>query len=348
MNDIYLIGDVGYEITLEAVVEAVKNSDQSEPLNVHIHSPGGSVYDGLAIYNYLKGLKQEVNTSSTGLVASIASIFFLAGNKDTRKVNSTDNFLIHLPSGGAFGNAEDLEKTADELRDIENKLADIYVNETSLTKDEALELMKKDEMLTTDFLLEKGFVSEIVEFKAVATFNNNKMSTETVTKKEIEGLFTKFKNEVKGFFNTSEPKNKVLQDANGIDINFVDLKKDDEVLVDANATIDNKKASGEYVMPNGNKFVFENGVLTNIIEEETDLEKLEAKNTELKDELQTSAETIVNKDAEIAAKDVIIDEMKTKFTAFKTEITSKFTEDLTIENKKEEITTGTRKLFKEN
>ena len=161
MNDLYLIGEVGYEITLTDVINKVNNSDKKKPLNINIHSQGGSVYEGLAIYNYLKSLKQEVNTHSSGLVASIASIFFLAGKN--RTINNTDNFLIHLPSGMSMGNAKDFEKTAKELRDIENKLATIYENETNLTKEEALELMKNDEFLNVDFLLEKGFVNDIIK-----------------------------------------------------------------------------------------------------------------------------------------------------------------------------------------
>ena len=301
MNDIFLIGEVGFDITLDTVVEAVKKSDKSQPLNFKIHSGGGSVFDGLAIYNYLKGLDQEVNTSSGGLVASIASIFFLAGRKETRTVNSTDSFLIHLPSGGSFGIAEDLEKTADQLRDIENKLADIYVNETNLTKKEALALMEKDEMLDVDFLLEKGFVDEIIEFKAVATFNNKNMSTETVTKKEVQGLFETFENKISAFFNKSEPENKIVKDANGIDINFIDLKKDDEITVGAEATIDNKKADGEFTTKEGNKYVFVNGKLDSIVEEQTDLEKLQVENSSLKDELQTAGEDLQAKTEELDA-----------------------------------------------
>ena len=157
-NEIFLIGEVGFDITLETVIAQVKKSNQEEPLNVHIHSGGGQVFDGLAIYNYLKTLPQQVNTLSSGLVASIASIIFLAGDRKTRTINKLDNFLIHLPSGGAFGNAEDLEKGAEQLRDIEQKMVGIYVAETDLTAKEALALMKEDKMLDVEFLLEKGVV----------------------------------------------------------------------------------------------------------------------------------------------------------------------------------------------
>ena len=68
-NDIYIIGEIGYDANLITLMADVEKADKSKPLNVHIHSGGGGVYDGLAMYNYLKGLNQEVNTISAGVVA---------------------------------------------------------------------------------------------------------------------------------------------------------------------------------------------------------------------------------------------------------------------------------------
>lgn len=266
-NDIFLIGEVGYDITLQTVIDAVAKTDASQPINVHIHSGGGSVYDGLAIYNYLKGLNQEINTSSSGLVASIASVIFLAGVKETRKVNRTDSFLIHLPMGFNGGNASDLEKTAKELRDIESKMADIYVSETSLTKDEAIALMKNDEMLDVDFLKDKGFVSEVVEFKAIANLINNKSKqmSEQLSKKDAESMFDKFEKTLKAIFGKSEPTSKLVQDASGTEINFTELEEDATPSVGDVATVDDSPASGEYVMPNGDTFTFVDGAVTEIV-----------------------------------------------------------------------------------
>ena len=342
-NDIFLIGEVGSEITLDTVINAVKQTNNSEPLIVNIHSGGGSVYDGLAIYNYLKGLEQEVITKSSGLVASIASIIFLAGVKELRTVNSNDNFLIHLPMSFGGGNAEDFEKNAKELRKIENTLAEIYENETDLTKDEAMELMKKDEMIDTTFLKEKGFVSEIVEFKAVATLTNNKME-KTVTKEDVEGIFAKF---AKKFFAKKEVENKVIQDANGIEITFTELSNSDAPKIEDKATVEGKNASGEYLMPNGDKFTFENGVLTNLVEvEEETIENLKATIDKLKDEIQASAEEVVNKDDQILEATNKIEEIKGEFDTLKNEVTGSFNYDKK-DNKKQEGDKKTgRSLFK--
>lgn len=220
--------------------------------------------------------------------------------------------------GFSGGNAEDLEKTAKEMRNIEQKLADIYANETELTKEEALELMKKDEMLNVDFLKEKGFVNEIIEFKAVANFNNNnkqKMSN-TLTKKEAEGLFSKFEKSLKSFFNPNGLKNKLVQDSTGTEIDFVDLAEDDEIVVGEKANIDGSPANGEYVMPDEKTYVFTDGTLTEIKEVE-DMEALKQENETLKEEIETlkaEKETFENK----------FKKLEEDFTSIKNKITSNF------------------------
>lgn len=333
-NDIYLIGEVGNEITLANTIDKVNSTDISKPINVHIHSKGGSVYEGLAIYNYLKGLKQEVHTISDGLVASIASIFFLAGNKETRRVNNTDNFLIHLPTGGMRGNADDFEKTARELRDIEDKLSNIYVNETNITKEEALDLMRRDEMLNVNFLKEKGFVNEINEFKAVAKFNinNKKEMSDTLTKEEANGMFAKFGEKLDAIVNSisgkkEEPNNKVVQDANGVEIDFVNVATDGIPKVGDKATIENKKATGNILMPNGETYVFENGVLNSIVEVEAKEDNVELENAKkeiegLKASLLASESLVTERDSKIEEITNSFETIQNEFVEFKNTFTS--------------------------
>ena len=343
MNDIYLIGEVGYEITLQSVIDSVAKSDKEKPLYINIHSQGGSVYDGLAIYNYLKTLGQEVNTSSSGLVASIASIIFLAGKKETRKINSNDSFLIHLPMGFNGGNAKDLEKTAKELRDIENKLAEIYAKETNLTSQEAIELMAKDEMLDVNFLKEKGFVNTIVEFKAVANLYNNQNQMKQVTEAQVESMLTKFENKLKAIFNL-KPTAKLVQDANGVEINFTELEDDATPSVGDVAQIDGVDANGEYVMPDGTTMVFVDGTLTEIMEAEDDeeeqtLEEAQAKIAELEAEIEGLK----------AEKDNFENNLKTlkaEFKSFKNEVSSNFKAERKPRKEGQDPKNQVRTLFK--
>ena len=329
-NDIFLIGEVGYDITLQTVIDAVAKTDASQPLNVHIHSGGGSVYDGLAIYNYLKNLEQEVNTMSSGLVASIASVIFLAGKKETRKLNRTDSFLIHLPMGFDGGNASDLEKTARELRDIESKMADIYVSETNLTKDEAIALMKDDEMLNVDFLKEKGFVSEIVEFKAIANLINNKSKqmSEQLSKKDAESMFDKFEKTLKAIFGKSEPKNKLVQDASGTEINFTELDEDATPSVGDVATVDDSAANGDYTMPNGDVFTFVDGTLDVVVD------AVEENDEDLAEQIDALKLELEAKETESIALAKQITDISAEFVKFKATFKSNFKAEK--KNKKED------------
>lgn len=299
-NDIYLIGQVGVEITLDNAIKQVNQTDQSKPLNVHIHSVGGSVYEGLAIYNYFKSLPQRVNTISSGLVASSASIIFLAGNKATRKINSSDNFLIHLPSGKSDGNAKDLEKTAKELREIENKLATIYEKETDITKEEALELMQKDEMLDVDFLKEKGFVSEIVDFKAIAHFNDkpkekieNKMKGEY--SKEEQGVIAKFLKNL-GFGKVPDPKNVMINTLEGSKLDFSEVEEDQQPQIGDTAVLINMEGEESTIqIQNKDMYVFEDGKLTDI---KKFIEEQEAEDMENKTLSEDQISAIIEKVAE--------------------------------------------------
>ncbi|MBL4820123.1 MAG: Clp protease ClpP [Gammaproteobacteria bacterium] len=349
-NDIYLIGGIGSEVTLSSVIRLVNESDKDKPLNVHIHSGGGSVFEGIAIYNYLKNLEQEVNTSSSGLVASIATIPFLAGRKETRSINTLDNFLIHLPIGGKPGNAEQHEKSAEQLRDVEDKLSDIYAKETDITKEEALVLMKDDKFLDVEFLKEKGFVSNIIEFKAVANlYNKNKDMNDNVTKEEVEKQFDTFWDKLKALLPSKSPDNKVVQDVNGTEINFINLSENEKALVGEEATIDNKKATGDFTMENGDVWTFVNGKFDKILEskEETEVEKLTNQVENLTNQLQTSAETLTESQDEVKALNTKVDEIKVSFTEMKASITSKFDYDGTQDpNTQEPQNSDSRTNFK--
>ena len=344
-NEIYLIGGVGEEITLKSVIDQVEQSNENETLNVHIHSGGGSVYDGLAIYNYLKNLKQEVNTHSSGLVASIATIIFLAGKN--RTINSTDNFLIHLPMSGTQGNAVDLEKTAKELRNIESKLAKIYADETNLTEEQALELMLKDEMMDITNLIDQGFVSEIIEFKAVATLNGNlnkiNEMNEQLTKKDAEGLLEKFFNKFLNKKQPEQPTNKVVQDATGVELDFSEVEASAELAVGNAATVEGVKAEGEFIMPDGSVLKFEAGLLSEIVDIAEEVENAVEGEIENAHDSAELVNTLTEENKNLIAK---LEEINVSFEELKGQVTSNFDYDNKQASEKLEPVSTTRKLFK--
>lgn len=329
-NDIYLIGEVGYDITLQNVIEKVKSSDQSKPLDVHIHSEGGGLYEGVAIYNYLKGLKQEVNTKAVGLVASIASVIFLAGKKRTAYIQN--RILIHNPWNISGGTAQDFENNARDLRQEEQKIADIYVSETSFTKDEALAQMQEDKMFTTSQLLDKGFITELKEFKAVAKLDNKNMGIEEFSKEEKSGVaklmnalgLGKKTEEPKAVIK-EEPKNIVVKTADQVDVDFTDREEGSPEVGDK-AFIEGAPAEGEAVlMANGDTYTFKSGELTEIVEAEAEVteapaDDADAKIAALTEENARLKEQLTNKveKSELQAKNEELTAIQAKHDAMET------------------------------
>lgn len=130
---------------------------------VEINSPGGSVFDGLAIYNVLRGAAQAgktVTTKCVALAASIASIILMAGTH--RQVADNAFVMVHNPWTMAAGNAEELRGTADLLDKIGESLVSTYVARTGLPEDEVRALLSTDTWMSAEEALAKGFVDEII------------------------------------------------------------------------------------------------------------------------------------------------------------------------------------------
>lgn len=294
--------DWGY-VNLKDIKNQYESQKEAKDITVHIHSEGGVVTEGFAIHDYLRSLGKPVKTLIEGTCASIATVIALAG--DTRVMTSNANFFIHNPWGYVGGEKEQIQKYADELDKLEGQIADFYAAKTKITKDEALEFMKVETTFTAEQALEKGFITEIATvMRAVAMFNpnkNKKMSKKQMTKDEAESALDKALNKIKNIFGGHKPENKIVQDANGDDIDFPDLEEDDVPEVGDTATVDGSPAQGEYLMPSGETYVFEDGALTEIKpkeEESTDdseeMAALQEEVQNLKKDLKKERESVKN------------------------------------------------------
>lgn len=123
MADLYLSGIVGYDITERQVLNFLNENDDKD-LNVYINSPGGSVFEGMGIYNILRGSGRSITTINNGLAASMGSILFLAG--DNRVANTGSIYMVHKPSSIVWGDADDMKKEAEVLDKIQDSLASVY------------------------------------------------------------------------------------------------------------------------------------------------------------------------------------------------------------------------------
>lgn len=133
-------------------------------ITVRINSPGGDVFDAMAIYNALQAHKSKIVTRIESLAASAASFIALAG----KEVQSYGNamFMIHEPWVYAAGNQYDFRETADILEKISGNMVDIYSGHSRVGKKEIRTMMKDETWMTAKEALDKGFIGKIIDGKA--------------------------------------------------------------------------------------------------------------------------------------------------------------------------------------
>lgn len=165
--ELSILDEIGiYGTSAEAFINDVKEYDDVESINLTINSPGGSVFDGLAIYNYLSSHKAKVNIEVLGIAASSASVIAMAG--DTITIPEDGFLMIHSPWSGAVGDADEMRSTADVLDKIQETLINIYVKRTGLDKEVITDMVNKETWLTGSEALELGFATHTNEMAVAA------------------------------------------------------------------------------------------------------------------------------------------------------------------------------------
>jgi ATP-dependent Clp endopeptidase proteolytic subunit ClpP len=144
----------------------VLNEIGNGPLLVEINSPGGNVWDGLSIYNQLRGRKAPVTTRVVGIAASIASIIALAG--DRVEMADAALMMIHDPSGMASGTSEDMRKMAEALDQHAQVLVGVYAKKTGRSAESIRAAMRAETWFTTPEALAFGLVDKPIKQLAMA------------------------------------------------------------------------------------------------------------------------------------------------------------------------------------
>ena len=134
---------------------------QIDNIDVFINSNGGSVSEGLAIYNILQRHPAKVTTYCDGFACSAASVVFMAG--DERIMSNASLLMIHNAWMYAEGNAEELRKLADDLEKITEASVNAYMNHINIDRDELKEMMDNETWIDSDEALEKGFCTSVVQ-----------------------------------------------------------------------------------------------------------------------------------------------------------------------------------------
>lgn len=142
----------------EAVNDIPKDATE---ITVRINSLGGSVADGLAIYNYLRDHSAHVTTIVDGYAASIASVIMLAG--DTRLAHKSSIVMIHNPWTMTAGNAKEMRQTADRLDECGQAIVDIYKDATGLDGVELESMMAEETYMRGEAAVSYGFADSVIE-----------------------------------------------------------------------------------------------------------------------------------------------------------------------------------------
>lgn len=140
----------------------LEKEDPKAPIKIYINSPGGSVSDGLAIYDMMKHVSCPVETYCVGMAASMAAVLLMAGDKGKRYAMPNSVVMIHQPSGGCRGQASDIQIQAERILELKKKLNEIIQESTNLTPDEITVYVERDTYIEPKKAKEWGIIDEIV------------------------------------------------------------------------------------------------------------------------------------------------------------------------------------------
>lgn len=141
-------------------------------LDIHINSPGGSLFEASAIYSRLADHRADKIVYVDGLAASAASIVAMVGHKIYIRANAT--MMVHLPSGLVMGNADDMRKMAGALDTVTESMINVYAKRTGLDRNEIRDLLAAETWFSPDQAIEKGFADEVRGVVKAAAMIDNK------------------------------------------------------------------------------------------------------------------------------------------------------------------------------
>ena len=168
---IFLVGEVNDQVANVIVAQMLflESENPDKDIHFYINSPGGAVTAGLAIYDTMQFIKPDVSTMCIGQACSMGSLLLTAGAKGKRFSLPNSRVMIHQPSGGAQGQATDIEIQAREILYMRQRLNQIYVHHTGQSI-EKIELdMERDRFMNAVDAKTYGLIDEVLEQRAGET-----------------------------------------------------------------------------------------------------------------------------------------------------------------------------------
>ena len=140
----------------------LESEDPNADITMYINSPGGSVVDGMAIYDAMQYIKPDVRTIANGMAASMGSVLLTGGAKGKRFAMPNAEIMIHQPSGGSQGKASDMEISWEHMKRTKDKMHELYVKHTNMDLDDVIQALDRDTWLTPDEAKELGIIDEVI------------------------------------------------------------------------------------------------------------------------------------------------------------------------------------------
>lgn len=142
----------------------LESDDPDRDISLYINSPGGSVTAGMAIYDAMQFIRPDVQTIVMGQACSMGSLLAQAGAKGKRSILPNARHMIHQPSGGARGQATDMEIQVREILAMKKSLTQIYVDHNSAGKtfDELSRDMERDNFMTAEQAVAYGLADKVI------------------------------------------------------------------------------------------------------------------------------------------------------------------------------------------
>ena len=165
---IFLTGPVFDQVAalISAQLLFLESVNPAKEISFYINSPGGVVSAGLAIYDTMQYIRSPVSTVCVGQAASMGSLLLAAGEKGKRYALPNARIMVHQPSGGAQGQASDIEIQAREILYLRQRLNEIYETHTGQTLEQIEQKLDRDTYMSAEEALGFGLLDEVVRKKS--------------------------------------------------------------------------------------------------------------------------------------------------------------------------------------
>ena len=251
-TEVMIYDEIGnFGVDAKSFINEIKQIPNDTSVLLRINSPGGSVIDGLAIYDAISRMPQKVTARIEGIAASMASVIALAADEVIMSENSL--YMIHNVWGGEVGDSDDLRKAADLMDKMGERLINIYVSKTGQTEEQIRSWMDEETWFNSLEAQEAGFINLVEEpIKMAAMFDIKKYDYKNTSlveklfnnqkKGKMEKEFENLKTFISDMFNkTSETKEVKILDNQEVSNKMIaieeSIEESSKAIVELNGSI---------------------------------------------------------------------------------------------------------------